>query len=156
MQEKLQKFSENFNSKIGCLIRLILYIGCTFVCPIIFISMKFSLFKHDDSKLRFTGWGIVCILIIALALFSMLKWCCKNFAYSYVLGVINGLISSVLWLIVLLIVCKSIHAYIERVEFVLGYSILTCAIGCLLNPLPYLAEQSRIKKIQNQINAESK
>lgn len=150
----MKKISTILNSKWCLALRLFLYIGCTYVCPIIFLSIKFKLFESADSSIRLTGWGIMAIMILTIGLYKLIRWCINNFGYNYWLGVLNGLIGVVLWLALALVLIRSITKSFERIEFVLQWSILTCSIGAFLNPLPHMAHCNKLKLFKEAIKRE--
>lgn len=133
------------------MLRAIVYVALTYICPIILISIKFSLFKNTDAGIKFTGWGILALLIVGIGAFKGLKWVCNNFAYNYFLGVLNGFISSVLWLLLAFVGCTLIVKYIDKCQFILGMSALTCFIGIWFNPFPLLAHNSKVKVIKEAV-----
>ena len=148
----IESIKNAFNSKIGIIVRAIVYAILTYICPIIFIAVKFSLFKHTDAGLKFTGWGILGVAIVGIGLFKGLKWICNNFAYNYWLGVLNGFISTVLWLVTGIVALVLATKYIDMVLFVLGWSTLTCAIAIFINPFPLMAHNSKVSALKKAIN----
>lgn len=141
------------NSKIGCIIRAILYVALTYIAPIIFISVKFKLFENVEGGIKFTGWGIVAVLVLALGVFKGLKYVCDNFAYNYGLGVLKSFISSVWWLLIGMLLCVLVVKYVDQCLFVLQWSALTCFIGCFINPFPLMAHKSKVKVVKDAVNS---
>lgn len=141
-----------FNSKLGCMLRAIVYIALTYICPIIFIAIKFALFKKTDAGIKFTGGGLIALGVVGIGAFKGLKWVCNNFAYNYWLGVLNGFISTVLWLLLGVAVLCMVTKYIDKCLFVLGWSTLTCFIGIFINPFPLMAHKSKVKALKDAIN----
>jgi len=148
----LENIKKVFNSKIAIIVRAIVYVALTYLCPIIFISIKFSLFKNTDAGIKFTGWGILAVAIVGIGIFKGLKWICNNFAYNYWLGVLNGFISTVLWLVMGIVALCLATKYIDMVLFVLGWSTLTCAIAIFINPFPLMAHNSKVRALKNALN----
>jgi hypothetical protein len=139
-------------SKVGCIIRAILYVALTYIAPIIFISVKFKLFENTEGGLKFTGWGIVAVLILALGVFKLLKYICDNFAYSYLIGVLRSFISSVWWLLMAMLMCVLVVKHLDQCMFVLKWSCLTCFIGMWVNPFPLMAHKSKVKVVKEAVN----
>lgn len=142
-----------FSSKIGCIIRAILYVALTYIAPIIFISVKFKLFENVEGGIKFTGWGIVAVLVLALGVFKGLKYVCDNFAYNYGLGVLKSFISSVWWLLIGMLLCVLVTKYVDQCLFVLKWSALTCFVGVFVNPFPYMAYKSKVKVVKDAVNS---
>lgn len=142
----MEKISKVWGAPYMLIIRAILWASATFIVPIILISSKFKLFETVDSEYKFTGWGYLAIFILAIGVYYLCKWIVKSFGYSYPLQLLDGFISLILWLILAYIVCTKISSNIDRVRFVLKWSIVSCSAGVLLNPLPYLAFKFRMRK----------
>lgn len=146
------KLRKIFNSWYLFLPRLVIWIGCTFVCPIAFIMARFQVFdKTEGEKLQFNGWGLIIVLIIGIGLFYLLKYILNAMTFNYIAQLLNGFIRLVLWLILALILVDTIVKSHEQIKWVLKWSILSCSIGVAINPLPRWSYNRKNKDIASSI-----
>ena len=83
----MEKMRRVFNSWYLFIPRLIVWIGCTFVCPIVLILVKFKAFERiDGEKLKFNGWAIVIALIVTIGVFYILKYILSAMTFNYIDG----------------------------------------------------------------------
>ena len=140
--------------------RLIIWIGCTFVCPILLIMSKFDVFKkvpvEDGMKIQFNGWEIVIALIITIGIFYILKYVLSAMTFNFVSQVISGFINLILWLILALALVGTIAKFQEQFKFILTWSIVSCSVGVVINPLPRWSYLRKTKDIANSISANLK
>lgn len=148
----MEKIRKKFNSWYLFLPRLIIWIGCTFVCPIALIMAKFKVFERvEGEKLRFNGWAIIIVLIVGIGLFYLLKYVLNAMTFNYIAQLLNGFIRLVLWLILALLLVDIIAKCHEQIKWVLGWSILSCSIGVAVNPLPRWSYNRKNKDVAASI-----
>lgn len=144
----MERLRQVFNSWYLFIPRLILWVGCTFVCPICLIMSKFKVFeKVEGDKIQFNGWAIIIILIVGIGLFYLLKYILKAMTYNYVSQIINGFITLVLWLILAYLLVDYISKFKEEIEWILKWYILSASLGVLINPLPRWSYNRKNKDI---------
>lgn len=148
----MEKIRKVFNSWYLFLPRLILWIGCTFVCPIVLILVKFKAFERiDGEKLKFNGWAIVIALIVTIGVFYILKYILSAMTFNYIAQLISGFMHIVLWLILGLILVDTICKYQEQIKWILTWSICSCSVGVAINPLPRWSYNRKNKDIAASI-----
>ena len=158
------KFFENvrkvFNSWYLFIPRLIMWIGCTFVCPIFLILSKFEVFKkvpiENGEKIQFNGWAVVIALVIAIGIFYILKYVLSAMTFNYVSQLLSGFINLILWLILGLSLVEVISKFQEEIKWIFKWSIMTCSLGVAVNPLPRWSYNRKNKDIANAISANLK
>lgn len=107
------------------------------VLPFIFIVYRFNLFGKI-SKIQIGGWGLIAIVIVAIFVFTVLRYIKLAFAgrYSLIGQVLNGVCKVIVPLIVAMVVLKSIQDNVALMIQVLGCVVSCEAIAIPLNPLP--------------------
>lgn len=109
------------------------------ILPIIFINNKYHLFVKANDGLRFTGWGIVALLIGFIVIYVLLWYIVDAFSVKYrpIIKVIKGFQRVLLPLILLCIMCNIISNNIGTIENVLWNITISEAIAIIINPFPY-------------------
>lgn len=140
--------------------RLIIWIGCTFIGPILLIMSKFEVFKKvpvdGGEKIQFNGWEIVIVLIIAIGVFYILKYILSAMTFNFISQIISGFINLILWLILGLALVETIAKFQEEIKWILKWSIASCSAGVIINPLPRWSYNRKTKDIANSIVANMK
>ena len=137
-----------FNSWYLFIPRLVLWIGCTFVCPICLIMSKFKVFeKKEGDVIQFNGWSIIIVLIVGIGVFYLLKYILKAMTFNYISQIISGFISLILWLILAYLLVGTIAKFQEEMKWILKWYILSASIGVLMNPLPRWSYNRKNKDI---------
>lgn len=149
--EKVENFKKVYNSWYLFIPRLILWIGLTFVGPIITILTKFEAFTKVDNQIKFNGWAIVIALIIAIGVFYILKYVLSAISFNYIAQLLSGFINLILWLILGLVLVDTITNYSEQLKSVLRWSIVTCSFGVVINPLPRWSYNRKNKDLAGSI-----
>lgn len=118
-------------------IRFVLWTLCACVFPFMFIVWRFELFQ-SISKMQIGGWGIIAILIVAVFIFSILKYVklALSAKYSLVGQILGGFCKVILPLLVILCVLYSVRDNVNAMIQALGCVILCEAVAIPLNPLP--------------------
>ena len=133
----MEKLRQVFNSWYLFIPRFIIWLGCTFVCPIALIMSKFKVFeKVEGEKIHFNGWALIITLIIGIGVFYLLKYILKAMTFNYVSQLISGFITLILWLILAYMLVDTIAKYQEQMKAILKWYILAASVGVLVNPLP--------------------
>lgn len=153
MKDLIVSFKKVFNAWYMFIPRLIIWIGCTFVCPIIFILQKFKVFEKVEATetIKFNGWFIVIGLIVIIGIFYVLKYVVESMAYNYISQLIKGFITLIMWLIIIRLGVDLVVKFQDQFKYILNYSIITCSIGVAINPLPRWAYNRKNKDIANAI-----
>lgn len=121
--------------------------GC--VAPIIVFATKFGLFKSTyimtdslgnqitQKSYALNGWGIISCFIIGYTMISVMKEVIKSYqGYSLTKQVLEGILKSIIPLMIAYGICYFLHDTIEQIMFCLAIVIITRAIAIPLNPLP--------------------
>ncbi len=151
--EKIQKYKKIYNSWYLFIPRLVLWIGLTFVGPILAILTKFEAFTKVENEIKFNGWAIVISLIVAIGVFYILKYVISAMTFNYIAQLLSGFINLILWLILGLLLVNTITNYSEQLRYVLIVSIITCSLGVMVNPLPRWSYHRKTKDLANSISA---
>lgn len=153
MKDLIVSFKKVFNSWYMFIPRLVIWIGCTFVCPIVFILQKFQVFEKVEGveKIKFNGWFIVIGLIVAIGVFYVLKYVLSAMTYNYISQLLSGFIHLILWLILIRLGIDLIVKFQEQFKYILNMSIITCSIGVAINPLPRWSYNRKNKDIANAL-----
>ena len=112
--EKVEKFKDVYNAWYLFIPRLVLWIGLTFVGPILAILTKFEAFTKVENEIKFNGWAIVISLIVAIGIFYILKYLVSAMTFNYIAQLISGFINLILWLILGLLLVNAITNYSEQ------------------------------------------
>lgn len=154
--EKVEKFKDVYNSWYLFIPRLVLWIGLTFVGPILAILTKFEVFTKVENEVKFNGWAIVISLIVAIGIFYVIKYVLSAVSFNFVAQILSGFINLILWLILGLLLVDSITDYSEQLKYVLTVSIITCSLGVIVNPLPRWSYHRKTKDLAKSISANLK
>lgn len=106
------------------------------VIPVCFIGWRFDLFSKV-SGLKLSGWGLIAIVITFVFLYAIVKYIRAGFVeWTMLKQIINGIVSIVIPLGVLLALCvamkNSLDVFIQALSCVLVSEI----IAIPLNPFP--------------------
>lgn len=114
------------------------------VAPVAFIVWRYDLFTKV-SRIQFGGWGLVAIIIVAVFVYTVLKYVKQGMVkWSMTKQVIIGIMKVIVPLLTLFFSIKAIQDSIDTFLQALGVVIACEAIAIPLNPLPRWAyEQSR-------------
>lgn len=136
------------------IIRAIAFILFSAVVPILIINQKFKLFSATDKK--FTGWGLIVILIVFLATNYILKMLVDIINSPYAKQLVSGIRKVLLPLLILILIVGSIDKYSKEVMWVLRGIIVSELLAILVNPFPYLARNSKDKRFKELIRNANK
>lgn len=142
-------------------LRMVGWLLAGVVAPITTFAIKFGLFTETGYTIvvdelgnitatttALNGWGIVSIIIVALAIFEIIKEviAAQGTGYSYPKQLLNGIKSRVLPLGVALGVSYYLQGVIENVVFCLFVILITQIAAIAINPLP----EWRAKKCEEE------
>lgn len=107
------------------------------VLPFIFIVWRFKLFGKISS-IQIGGWGIIAIIIVAVFIFSIIRYIKLAFRgrYSLVGQILSGICKIILPLVVFMIILTALKNSIDIMLQVLGCVVACEIIAIPLNPLP--------------------
>lgn len=107
------------------------------VLPFCFIVWRFKLFGKISS-LQIGGWGIIAILIVAIFVFSIIRYIKLAFKgrYSLLGQILSGICKIILPLVVFMIMLTALRNSIDLMLQALGFVIACEVIALPLNPLP--------------------
>ena len=107
------------------------------VLPFTFIVWRFKLFGKISS-LQIGGWGIIAILIVAIFVFSIIRYIKLAFKgrYSLTGQILSGVCKIILPLVVFMIMLTALRNSIDLMLQALGCVIACEVIALPLNPLP--------------------
>lgn len=124
--------------------RFVLWTFFACVLPFVFLVWRFKLF-HKISSIQIGGWGIIAIIIVAVFVFTVIRYIKMAFStkYSLVAQILNGFCKVIIPLLVALVVFYSIRENVDLMIQVLGCVILCEAVAIPINPLPKWAYESQ-------------
>lgn len=132
-------------------LRMFGWVASAVVAPITVFSIKFGLFTEygykvttDDlgnvtgMRVALNGWGIVSIVLIAFAVFSVLHEVIDAYSkkYSYAKQILLGLKNKILPIAVALGICYCLKGVIDQIIFCLFTIGISQLAATCLNPLP--------------------
>lgn len=117
--------------------RLSLWAIFACILPFVFISWRFELF-NTVSKIKIGGWGIIAIVIVAVFIFSLIRYLKLYFGTKYTLTgqCLSGFCKVILPLCVTMVTFYAVKSDIELMLQVLGVVTASEFIAIPLNPLP--------------------
>lgn len=123
------------------------FAGC--VSPIIVFATKFGLFKSStvsadslgniiyQKSYALNGWGIISCFLVGYTLIQIMREVIKSYTgYSLTKQVLDGILKSIIPLMVAYAICYFLYDAIEQIMFCLAIIIITRLIAIPLNPLP--------------------
>lgn len=112
--------------------------------PFAFIVWRFQLFQKI-SKIQIGGWGIIAIIIVAVFIFTVIKYVklALNAKYTMTAQILGGICKIILPLLVALITLYSVRDNVDLMIQVLGCVTICEAIAIPLNPLPKWAYEKQ-------------
>lgn len=139
------------NSKISFKGKLVLFFAFSMILPIIYLSLRFNLFKVQNSL---SIWAFFVIVIFALVLMFMIKYYLDGMKtkYSFLKQLLQGLIKVVFPLLIVLIgliifknklgwLSENVGLMIEAIAIILGCE----TIAIIVNPLPKWAFENNVE-----------
>ena len=117
--------------------RFVLWTIFSCVLPFVFILWRFDLFK-TVSKIQIGGWGIIAIVLVAVFVFTVIRYVkiALNAKYSLLGQVLGGVCKIIIPLLAALFILKGVRDNIDLMIQVLGCVTLCEAVAIPLNPLP--------------------
>lgn len=118
-------------------IRFALWAILACVLPFAFIVWRFDLFQ-TISKTQIGGWGIIAIVLLAVFVFSVIRYVrmAMSASYSLTTQCLNGFCKVVLPCLALLVIVYCMKNDVELMIQVLGCVTLCEAMAVPVNPLP--------------------
>ena len=132
-------------------LRMIGWAASAVVAPISVFSIKFGLFTQygyqvttdelgnvTGMRVALNGWGIVSILLIAVAIFSVLNDIIDAYSkkYSYAKQILLGLKNKIIPIAIAIGVCYFLKGVLDQVIFCLTTIGISQLAATALNPLP--------------------
>jgi len=111
----------------------LLYIFCALVVPVIIIAEKYGIF-YKASQLRFTGWGIIILII---TLFFIRKEIVKTIN-SMQAGLFKGILQGIIHMIplaLLNVVLLFAKAEINTIQYIVVWSTVSNVIACIFEAI---------------------
>ncbi len=144
MDENKEKKSLKAHPVLVFWIRFVLWATSACFLPFAFIVWRFQLFQ-TISSIQIGGWGLIALLIVAVFVFTIIKYVKMAFAnkYSFAIQCINGLIKVILPLSIVMLILYAVRNNVDMMLQVLGCVILCEIIAIPLNPLPKWAWESQ-------------
>jgi len=132
------------------LTKLILFITFSIIAPIVYLSIRFSLFT---SKTSLSLWGVFVLMILCSMIIIMLKYYLSGMKtkWSIAKQIINGFLKIIMPLVIILILAiwfkakytwllSNIDAFIEVMCVIIGCEIF----AVLINPLDKWAFENNV------------
>lgn len=141
--EKFEKFVETHPKTIFW-IRFFFWTVFACVLPFLFIVFRFNLFQ-TISKMRFGGWGIIAVIIVAFFAIAILKYVkiALNAKYSMTAQLLNGFCKVIIPLLTVYLIVYGFRDDIGMLLQVMGVVIICEAIAIPINPLPKWAYEKQ-------------
>ena len=124
------------------------------VIPIVAIAWRYDLF--GKSKLRFTGWGIIALLVLFIFLMVLLGYFLKLLKWSMPKQVLSGIRNISVPLLFIFFGCGLIANNIENIKVILLITLVSETIAIPFNPFPqwlYLKNREEIVSSVKEANS---
>lgn len=131
-------------------IRLLLYILISGLMPAAFLIWRFHLFT-TVSKLSIGGWGMVCIIFVAVFFIKLIKAVRKGLPFSYFTQILSIICKEIIPLVTAILVIYCLQDYITEVMQFLIVVTICRLLGGLIDPLPQWAHDNKIEMEKSKI-----
>lgn len=132
-------------SKKLLIVRLILFITFAVLIPVIFIGVKYGIFKNP-SALSFSGVGVLAVIIVLGFSFFMVNQLKKAMPYSMVTQIITGTLTVIVPLVCFYCLLNAIRGSIDIFLECLLVTIISEFVAIIVNPFPQLMQSNENKK----------
>ena len=118
-------------------IRLVSWALFACVLPFVFIVWRFELFR-PISKIQIGGWGIIAIVILAVFVFTVIRYIklALSAKYSLIGQILSGVCKIIVPLLAIMVILYNVKSNIDLFIKVMGVVIVSETIAIPLNPLP--------------------
>lgn len=124
------------------IIRLIAFI-CLLLVPPIYLVFRYDLFTKV-SGLNIGGWGIIAILMVAVALFMFLRYLIKGKTYAYWKQIVKAVLYIIVPCFTIYVIIYISQEYLNRLLELIIITMVSYFSAFCINPLPqYTYEKSR-------------
>lgn len=147
----MKKFLEIWNSKYLFIPRALAWLTLCGVVPVILINQKFVLWSTNEGQVDFNAWGVIAIIIFAVLTYALIGYCVKAFEYNFIIQLFDGFRKCIVWLIVAYFACVAINNNVEKIQYILQWSMLSCSCGIVVNPFPRWAYKMKYKKAKEEM-----
>lgn len=150
-EEDLQQLDSAKSKLIIFWLRMLGWFTAGVVAPITTFSIKFGLFTEygynvttdelgnvTGMNIALNGWGIVSVLLIALAMFEIINEviAAQGTGYTYTKQLLQGFKSRILPIAIALGVSWYLKGVIDQIVFCLVVILISQTVAMALNPLP--------------------
>ncbi len=153
MKKAFEKFVEIWNGKVLFIPRLIAWIVCVGIIPVLLINSQFVLFTRNTEGIDFNAWGLIAVLILAITTYAIIGYIVKAFEYSFFIQILNGVRKVLIWIALAYFACQLIVDNIYKIQYILKWSFVSVAIGIIINPLPRWSYKFKYKRIKEEMNS---
>lgn len=129
--------------------KFVLWIVFVAVVPIIAIIDKYDMIKNKP--LKYTGWGIIVISIIAITLLVILGYVLKLMKWSMWKQIVSGIRNVLVPIGVLFVLSGLIANNIENIKYILVVSFISEAIAIPINPFPKWIYEKNISDLREAL-----
>ena len=118
------------------ILRVIGWLTLSCILPVVFIGWRFKLFEGNNS-LQLSGWGLIAVIIIAVFLYTLVRYIRAGFTeWSMLKQIVNGIVRILLPLAAILAIVVSIRNSVETFIQALSCVLICEVISIPLNPFP--------------------
>lgn len=104
------------------------------VVPIVSIAIKYDLL--GKGKLKFTGWGIIALLILFIFVTVLLGYFLKLLKWSMTKQILQGVRNVLVPIFFIFLGCELIANNIENIKVILLITLISEAAAIPFNPFP--------------------
>lgn len=131
-------------------IRFGFYILFGGILPAIFLVFRFNLFQKV-SKISIGGWGLVCIIFLALFFSRLVKMVKQGLPFSYLTQILNGIIKVTIPLLTITISIYCMQDFIiQLLQFFIVATVCETIAFCV-NPFPQWIHDNKITEQTNNM-----
>lgn len=140
-------------SKTLFIIRLIIFLVFAIIAPLVYLIVRFDLFKVESS-LQIGLWGVIVLIIFLAVIKVLIKYYldAMKTKYSYLKQLVNGVSKLIFPLILALVIIIWVKDNMDLVLEAL-YVIIPCEIVAIfVNPLPRWAFENNVDGLETFFN----
>lgn len=132
--------------------RFCIYVLFGFVAPIVFLAIRFELFK-TISKVSIGGWELIIFLLVFIFLITLIKYVKKGLPYSILTQVLNGITKVIIPLVVVLLIVNAFKSSTDKLEALSQFMVFLIAcevVAIVANPFPKWIHDNHLEQQEHQ------
>ena len=132
--------------------RFSIYVLFGFVAPVVFLAIRFELFK-TISKVSIGGWELIIFLLAFIFIITLIKYVKKGLPYSLFTQFLNGLTKVIIPLLIVLLVVNAFKNSADKLEALSQFMVFLIAceiVAVVANPFPKWIHDNHLEDQENQ------